>query len=30
MLWNPATGQLYSMGKDGKGDSGDVTLNIAV
>jgi len=30
MLWNPATGQLYSVGKDGKDDSGDVTLDIAV
>ena len=30
MLWNPATGQLYSVGKDGKDDSGDVTLGITV
>jgi hypothetical protein len=30
MLWNPATGQLYSVGKNGKDDSGDITLDIAV
>jgi hypothetical protein len=30
MLWNPATGQLYSVGKDGKDNGGDFTLDIAV
>ena len=27
---NPASGQLYSVGKDGKDDSEDVTLDITV
>ena len=30
MLWNPTTGQLYSVGKDGKDNGGDITLDIAV
>lgn len=30
MFWNPATRQLYSVGKDGKDDSGDVSLGVAV
>jgi hypothetical protein len=30
MLWNPATGQLYSVGKDGKDNGGDFTTDIAV
>jgi hypothetical protein len=30
MLWNPATGQRYSVGKEGKDDGRNVTLDIAV
>jgi hypothetical protein len=30
MLWNPATGQLCSVEKDGKDDGGHTTFDIAV
>jgi len=30
MLWNPAIGQLYRVGKEGKDDGGNVALDIAV
>jgi hypothetical protein len=29
-FWNPTTGQLNSVGQDGQGDSGNVTLDITV